>query len=312
MDGRGTSQFVRPDESVERTVGVVAARLVDPVLTDVRVRVEGNVRLSKMLPGQSTDLFADRDLVVLARYSGHGNARLIVEGMQHGSPVRWTSDVSFASGERENPFVARLWAAQRIGFLSAEKRKAGGSSELDEEVRMLGERYGIPTEFTSYLVTEPRFALNHPGLSPQSLPAPAGFAGARQLVATQPLAQSRDAQFEQAKMASVQRATLSMASLDSAVLPAMNASTRRVMGRSFQLKNGVWIDARYHDGMQTIAIKPFSAAYFDIMDKLPELRGIFALGSRVTVVGRAGAIALTDDGVATLTATALDAITKAW
>src|SRR5262249_23615234 len=42
LDGRGTSQFVRPDESVERMVGVVANRLVDAVLTDVRVRVEGS------------------------------------------------------------------------------------------------------------------------------------------------------------------------------------------------------------------------------------------------------------------------------
>jgi Ca-activated chloride channel family protein len=30
LEGRGTSQFVRPDESVERTVGIVADRLVGP------------------------------------------------------------------------------------------------------------------------------------------------------------------------------------------------------------------------------------------------------------------------------------------
>src|SRR4029077_14189313 len=55
LEGRGTAQFVRPDESVERMVGLVANRLVDPVLTDVHVRIEGgDVRFSKLLPAQPT------------------------------------------------------------------------------------------------------------------------------------------------------------------------------------------------------------------------------------------------------------------
>ncbi|OYV68100.1 MAG: hypothetical protein B7Z72_08680, partial [Gemmatimonadetes bacterium 21-71-4] len=35
LEGRGTAQFVRPDENVERAVGIVAERLVDPVATDL-------------------------------------------------------------------------------------------------------------------------------------------------------------------------------------------------------------------------------------------------------------------------------------
>ncbi len=61
----------------------------------------------------------------------------------------------FLESSRENSFIARLWATQRIGYLSAEKRRHGGSTEVDNEIRELGERYGIPTEFSSYLVVEP-------------------------------------------------------------------------------------------------------------------------------------------------------------
>ncbi len=154
LQGRGTSQFVRPDESVERMVGIVADRLVGPMLTNVRVHVDGDVRLSRMLPGETTDIFADRDLSLVARYSGHGRARVVVEGRRGTTPVTWTSTVDFPDRDRENSFVARLWATQRVGYLSAEKRNNGGSSEIDDEIRSLGERYGIPTEFTSYLVTE--------------------------------------------------------------------------------------------------------------------------------------------------------------
>ncbi len=302
LEGRGTSQFVRPEESVERMVGIVANSLVDPVLTDVRVHVEGDVRLSQMLPAQSADIFADRELILLARYAGHGSARIVVDGMRRGTPVRWTSTVAFPERERDNPFVARLWATQRVGFLSAERRKNGGSTELDDEIRTLGERYGIPTELTSYIVTEPRVASNRMGAAPQLHLAAA---------------------FEQAKTASAQRAASSVAVLDSLAVAthvgadaanAANApaSTQRLGGRTFVLRDNVWADARYQSGMPTTTIAPYSRAYFDVMDQLPELRAVFALGGNVAVVGRDRAIVVAAGGVDTLVPSALAALIRAW
>ncbi len=154
VDGRGTAQFVRPDESVERAVSLVATRITSPIVTDVRVRAEG-VRLTKLHPSLPTDIFAGQDLVLFARYSGDGNGRIVVEGRTANGPVTWTEQVRFPDRERRNSFVARLWAAQRAGWLSAERRRNGASPELDDELRTLGTRYGIPTELSSYLVLEP-------------------------------------------------------------------------------------------------------------------------------------------------------------
>jgi Ca-activated chloride channel family protein len=309
LEGRGSAEFVRPDESVERMVGVVANRLVDPVLTDVRVRVEGDVRLSRMLPSQPSDVFSDRDLVVFARYSGHGSGRITVEGNRRGAPVRWTSTVDFPERERQNPFVARLWAAQRVGFLSAEKRKSGGTSEVDEEIRMLGERYGIPTELTSYLVVEPRMTFARR----DAMGAPVAAAPAPQPVDV------RTQQFEAAKAASAQRAASSLVVLDSIRTTGMQlanrevaAATRRVDSRTFVLRDSIWMDQRYRSGMSTTKIKPFTKAYFDLVSALPELRAVFALGNRVIVVGRDRAIALADDGAETLTLAALASLVKTW
>jgi len=306
LEGRGTSQFVRPDESVERMVGIVADRLVGPVLTDVRIRVEGDPRLSKMLPSQPSDLFADHDLVALARYSGHGQARVIVEGNRRGTPVRWTSTVDFPDRERDNQFVARLWAAQRVGYLSAEKRKRGASQEIDEEIRTLGERYGIPTEFTSYLVTEPSMVANRRGVM-----APASVAGAMPRVAEQ--------RFEMAKAASAQRAVASVAVVDSmAAAPGVDmrrdaATLRRIDARTFTLRDGVWTDARFRTGMETIIIKPYSKAYFDLVSQFPELRSVFALGNRVIVVGKNVAISLDESkGASELTAALQSSIARGW
>ncbi|MEP6492028.1 MAG: VIT domain-containing protein [bacterium] len=325
LGGRGTAQFVRPDESVERMVGIAANRLVDPVLTDVRVHIDGgDVRFAKLLPAQPADIFADADLVVLARYTGHGSSRITVDGNRRGVPVHFTSSVDFPDRDRQNAFVARLWAAQRVGFLSAEKRRNGGGTEIDDEIRTLGERYGIPTEFTSYLVTEPQFVANRRQAMIGPMPAAAG--GQPQLtgvVAT--AADSRTARFESAKTASAQRSANSVAMLDSmfaAASPAptsrvgsthdASASTRTLNGRTFILRDSVWTDARYSASMPTTKIKPFSKAYFDIVDQVPELRAAFALGGRVTVVGRDRAIALTNDGVSDMTPAALAAFVKAW
>ena len=290
LQGRGTAQFVRPDESVERAVSVVATRIAEPVMTDVRVRTEGDVRLSKVLPEQPVDLFAGQNLVLLARYSGHGAARVVFEGRRHGQTARWSSNVEFPERERDNPFVPRLWATQRIGWLAAAKRKNGGSAELDEEIRTLGERFGIPTEFTSYLVQEPAMVASMRGgiAGGVSSPAPAAL---------------RDMAFERAKAASVQRAAVSVAVADSVAFAGASATAgtvRRAGSHIFVLRDSVWTDAGYlHSAtkVRTVRIKAYSKAYFDLMDALPELKSVFAIGDRLVVKGRAVAIAVGAEGL---------------
>ncbi|NUQ19553.1 MAG: VWA domain-containing protein, partial [Gemmatimonadaceae bacterium] len=154
LEAHGTASFVRPNEDVEHAVGVVASRLTDPVVTDLRVRAEG-VKLDRVLPAGPIDLFAGQDLVLLARYEGDGQATIHFTGTSAAGPVEWTERVEFPDRERGNAFVPRLWATQRVGWLAAEKRRVGASREIDDEIRALGERYAIPTEFTSYLVQEP-------------------------------------------------------------------------------------------------------------------------------------------------------------
>jgi hypothetical protein len=64
--------------------------------------------------------------------------------------------------------------------------------------------------------------------------------------------------------------------------------------------------------MPTTTIKPFSQAYFDLLDRLPELRAVFALGARVLVVGKDRAISLSDRGAAQLSPAELKSLVGAW
>jgi len=305
LEGRGTASFVRPEESVERAVGIVASRLTSPLVTDVRIRADG-VRLRKMHPSGSVDIFAGEDLVILARYDGSGNAVVRFEGQTTNGPVSWSTRLYFPERSRENPFVARLWATQRVGYLSAEKRKHGGSQEINDEIRELGERFGIPTEFSSYLVLEPgmnpRRVLGAGGVQLQSVTV-TGAATARAPAAVQ---------FEAAKSAAAQRSATNLSAADAAVGMRDDATVRRAGNVTFVLSDNVWTDVRYKKAGTVLQVKPFSDAYFKLLEMLPDLREPFSIGERVIVAGRSMAIELTPSGKERLTDGDVTLIRNRW
>jgi Ca-activated chloride channel family protein len=332
VEGRGTAHFVRPNESVERAVSVVASRLVDPVMTNVRVRGEG-VRLTRIHPEQPFDLFAGQDLVLFARYDGSGRARVVFEGESRRGRVRWETPVTFVERERGNSFIARLWATQRVGYLSAERRKSGASPEIDAEIRDLGERYGIPTEFTSYFVREPGMVADAmaPGMPGQGTAArraaarrsAAARARSEQSVPTTGNAASAPTappvaadQFEQARVAAEQRSAKSLGSpsmqLNSVVVTATGAevAARNIGGRTFTLIDGRWTDSRYKGSAAITKVKPYSKAYFALIAEAPELREMLSLGEKVLVAGQSGALEIDDAGREELTGPEVDRLLR--
>ena len=320
MEGKGTAQFVRPDESVERAVSIVASRLTNPLVTDIRVFADG-VRLTKRLPSESSDIFAGQDFVLLTRYSGSGMTQLRFEGRTSRGPVSWTSRVAFPSSTRENSFVARLWATQRIGYLSAEKRKSGGSREIDDEIRDLGERYAIPTEFTSYLVVEPGMVRNQADFSGRGVKGGAAngadlkgrVSGVASAPPNAPATITGSAKvFEQAREASRQRAASNLAVADEIDLAKSSTDSRRVGSKVFLKKGDAWVDAAKSDTARTVRIKPFSDAYFKLIDAVPQLRDIFALGDKVTVGTKAVTVELADDGSTSISENDLRTIQSSW
>jgi Ca-activated chloride channel family protein len=312
LEGHGTAQFVRPEEDVERAVGLVASRLTSPIASDLRVAVQCSggerenecVRLVHALPEGPIDLFAGQDLVLLSRYSGSGRARLAFDGRSATGPVHWETTVDFPDHERDNAFVPRLWATRRIGWLSAARRQNGASPEVDDELRTLGERYGIPTELTSYLVQEQQVAASSP------LAAPA-------------------AKFEAARAATEQRDAKSIGSMDKPMMlqevvisgsgSAAGArekdrvdAMKRAGNHLFAHRNDRWTDINFKAGTKIVKIKPFSPAYFAVLDAIPDLRALFAVGDRVLVSGQQIAIEVSPDGAETLGDAELRSLKEQW
>ena len=309
LEGRGTAQFVRPEESVERAVSIVASRLSTPIVTNLKVYADG-VRLLKGQPTQAADVFAGQDFVMLTRYDGSGSVRLRFEGQTSNGPIEWTSRAEFPASMRENQFIARLWATQRVGYLAAEKRKNGQSREIDNEIRELGEKYSIPTEFTSYLVVEPQ--MNTRVLSaPVSVSAQNAVIGSVNGAAASAPPPAADARFEAARESAKRRAATSLAAADEADF-SRRADVRRAGSRTFTLSSGKWTDQRKADSLRLVKIKSFSEAYFKLMETIPELKEVFALGDKVIVSGRDVRIEIGESGMETLNDTELKRIQSAW
>ena len=321
FEGRGTAHFVRAGEDVERPVSLLASRLTNPVLTNVRVTVDG-VRLMQVLPTAPIDIFAGQDLVLLARYEGDGNATVRIEGRSPEGRVSWTSRGEFNRRTRQNAFVPRLWAAQRIGWLAAEKRRHGGNTEMDAEIKSLGERYGIPTEFSSYLVVEPgmdvarrdRAAVGGVVGSGRISPTVAAGAGVANAVApppaSAPVPTANEARFEQSRQAALQRETKSLAALDS-MAPAQ-LGMRQIGARQFTQQGKIWVDQQYAAKQRLVQVKAFSPLYFELLDKLDGLKEALTIGEEVIVAGKRVAIQVGPTGLERMTVQELLELAKVW
>ena len=89
---------------------------------------------------------------------------------------------------------------------------------------------------------------------------------------------------------------------------------KRAGTHTFVLRDGVWTDAAYkaNSSVRTVRIKAFSKAYFDLINALPELRSVFAVGEKVTVQGRSVAVVVSESGVEELSANEVKMVAVGW
>jgi Ca-activated chloride channel family protein len=323
LEGRGTAHFVRPDESVERAVALVASRLASPVLADLQVTVQGGT-LTQLYTPLGTDLMIGQELVFLARYRGSDRARLEVRGAREGRSETYTASLALTRGDARTRFVPRLWAVQRVAALDAARRRHGASREIDDEIRTLGDRYGVPTPFTSYLVLEP--GANRPAraANPARSIAPTGGTVQRGIAMPSSPALARGAHadsstvaFESARASAAQRQAVTMADTDALLVAGADASTRVVGGRVYVQRAGGWRDRRFDTDpgwrpALTVRLRAYSDAWFALTRALPDLAEPFALGEQLLLRGARVRIEVAPDGRETLDEATLRRVREAW
>ena len=289
--GRGAAEYVSPEASVETAIGAVLARIQHPALVNLRL-AGAPVTLRETYPAELPDLFYGEELVVFGRYRGQGTGDVVVTGERNGRRESFTAQAAFPATAAENEFVARLWASRRIGELTRQIRIEGAAPSLVDQVRELGLRYGILTEYSAYLVQEPG-GLGVPASAPRSLDAAAmGGAGAAQR-------QVGRTAFERAAASAGLAGAKNIATADSVAgvraaqlvaSVAPGAAVKRAGGRVFIQRSGVWTDAAHGDSLNVTRVAAFSDAYFAMVRALPELAPVLGVGEEILVAGRRASV----------------------
>jgi Ca-activated chloride channel family protein len=295
-EGRGAAEYVPPEGNVEVAVGNLLGKLRRPALVNLRI-VASPVRFVDVSPAQLPDLFFGEELVVFGRYRGTGRGAVVIEGERGGRRERFTAEAEFRAIAGGNEYIARLWAARRIGDLTRQIRLEGATDGLMREVRELGLRHGILTEYTSYLVQEPGVVAvrrDGPVLDQR------GFASAA------PAAQTGENAFRRAQESGKLSGATTLAAADAAAeakaeaLTGRNKDVRRIGGRVFSDVGGVWTDVNHSDSLRVITVAPFSKAYFAIARALPELKQSLTAGDALVVAGRKASLKVAQGGRETL------------
>jgi Ca-activated chloride channel family protein len=313
QEGRGTAEYVAPEANVEAAVGTLLNKIRHPALANLRIE-HAPVELVQTYPSRLPDVFFGEELVIFGRYHGTGDGEIVVSGQRGGRTERFTAQAVFPASATENEFIPRLWASRRIGELTRQIRIEGASQNLVQEVRELGLRYGILTEYTSYLVQEPVTSTAQLQTMRQVMPNQAAPAA--------PRAQTGAGAFNSARSSSAMMGAGSLAAADAAAEARIGelsagrgtalSDLRRVHGRLFVKIGDVWTDAAHQDSLRVIEVAPFSEAYFQLVRALPDVAQYLRLGDEVLVAGRRASIKVTASGTTAWRAGQLDAVVRAF
>ncbi|HEX9486420.1 MAG TPA: VIT domain-containing protein [Gemmatimonadales bacterium] len=291
---RGVTEYIRPGGDIEQAVASLASKVASPVLTDLALRSDG-VELYDLQPRSLPDLFGRDELVVFGRYRGEGRGEgsVTVIGRRGGREERFSTVARFGGERAGADYVQQLWAARKAGALSSEIRLHGPNREIVSELKQLALRYGILTEYTSYLVQEPNVVARP---MPLQAPAPQDQAGAEAV---------QRSRREKALTGSLQLSevviTGSAADSLSRGGAATEHKTQRAAGRVFVWRYSTWTDIAHGDSVRVVNVAAFSDAYFALLRALPELVQAATLEPAVLVAGRRVSIKIGPDGKTTWT-----------
>jgi Ca-activated chloride channel family protein len=295
----GISEYVRPEEDIEVKVSKFYSKIANPVLTDLQLDF-GKINVTQIYPKVLPDLFHGSQLIILGRYEGRGKTRIKLTGMADDEKRNFSYTGYFSGRDEKKDFIPRLWASRKIGFLIEEIRSHGQNRELVDEIVRLSKKYGIMTEYTSFLVEEDKVVAMDES---QSRASEIMKEAEKSVTGGWAVNQSANARALQ-KSAQVPRAAFFDARGKEKKIGGV--VTRR--DRAFFNKKGNWVDTDYSKDRKVIDVRRFSRAYFQLMERDDTLGEYLSLGDRVLVNVGDIAIQIEDDGKEEFTDTELNRI----
>ena len=310
---KASTEYVLPEESIELKISRFYSKVAQPVMTNISIKNESSVRLSEEYPKDLPDLFKGDQLVTLGRYKinqkNEENFRAFMQGSIAGKQVKFNLNEKI-NPNRDNAFIARLWATRKVGYLLEEIRLHGESEELKDTVVKLARKWGIVTPYTSYLILEDeesrgvpitRQSIGNRKVTPKSnnITIQEARLIRRKIEAESFLGFSKNETGDSAVAASRASNELKSANQSGAFRDAYKESqygntnhnfkqqaTRRIAGKTFFQNASGWIDSLASDESykEEIKIKFGSDSYFKLLYQRPENAKWLSVGTNLQIV----------------------------
>ncbi|MCE5207702.1 MAG: VWA domain-containing protein [Chloroflexi bacterium] len=287
QEHHGLSSYVQPGEPLDEVLSGFFARISTPVLTNIELDF-GDLAVYDVYPQPLPDLFAGVQVIVTGRYRKGGETDITLTGEVNGEKQTFAfEDQKFGKDTRSEDVtlsgLPRLWAARKIGYLLSQVRLHGPDQETIDQIVALSIRYGIVTEYTSYLVTEPS-ALGAAGQEDLARDAYQQSMAAPNVVSGQQAVEKADQEGQ-------------LAQAEIAPMVSGSGVVKTVWSRTFLLSDGVWIDTAYDpDSMETRKAVFLSDEYFALAGSREDVAAALALGERVILVIDGQAYEIVTDG----------------
>lgn len=296
---RGMSEYVRPAEDIEVKVSTLFRSISFPVLANLEIAY-GGMKTYDIFPGELPDLFKGGQIIVAGRFRGGGTANITLSGQADNKIQKFNLSQNVDGYTPLSDFVPILWAQRKIGFLVSEIRQKGQKKELVDEVIRLSKKYGIITEYTSFLVEEPEVALSS---APGVLNDRFMEKNAAKVTSSTGGSAVNQSMNMQLMMDSSAPADISRQGyFDSDGRQVTVQQVRNAGNRTLFQSGENWIENTYTKEQKVTNIKAYSPAYFQLLERDPSLGQVMSVGPQVLFTVNGNAIQIADSGLESLSA----------
>jgi Ca-activated chloride channel family protein len=146
-----------------------------PLLTNVQLSFQG-LDVYDVIPQKLPDLMAQRPLIAFGKYRGAGQGTIEVVGSQASGAFKQQVLLDTGAASAQNRPLRSLWARSWVEELMDQHAALGGAQSTERAVTHLGLKYGLLTQFTSFVAIDSQVANTQGGAVTvrQPLPMPQG------------------------------------------------------------------------------------------------------------------------------------------
>lgn len=159
--GGGEAEYVLLNSPGDKVAREFYEKLANPVFTDVKVSFKGfgNLHFEDVEPQVINDVWDERPVYVLGRYTGSGKGTVVMQGIAGGKRVEHTLPVDMPDAAAGNAVLPSVWARYKVDdlmdrMLTDAGRTGEDRESIKQEVEKLGLEHHIMTQYTSFVAID--------------------------------------------------------------------------------------------------------------------------------------------------------------